>query len=58
MGKHVRGRDDPADFTPEQSAHPSQAEGEDPEQPGGHPDPATPGHPSQAEGEDDGRSEE
>lgn len=40
----------------DQPAHPSQAEGEDPEHPDEHPDPATPGHPSQAEGEDDGRA--
>jgi|GEM_PF-258560 len=32
--------------------HPSQAEGEDPNEPAAHPDPSADGHPSQAEGED------
>lgn len=35
--------------------HPSQAEGEDPEREGAHPDVQTNGHPSQAEGEDPDR---
>lgn len=34
--------------------HPSQAEGEDPDDPPVRPDPDTAGHPSQAEGEDAG----
>lgn len=42
---------------PSQPAHPSQAEGEDPDHPATHTDPPKMGHPSQAEGEDDGRSE-
>lgn len=36
--------------------HPSQAEGEDPDDPPVRPDPDTDGHPSQAEGEDAGES--
>ena len=34
--------------------HPSQAEGEDPDDPSVRPDPDTDGHPSQAEGEESG----
>ena len=37
-------------------AHPSQAEGEDPNDPPQRPDPDTDGHPSQAEGEGTGSS--
>jgi len=36
--------------------HPSQAEGEDPDDPAGRPDPSAEGHPSQAEGEDPAES--
>ena len=37
---------------PAADGHPSQAEGEDPDEPAVRPDPAAEGHPSQAEGED------
>lgn len=51
----------PRDERPEepmsQPEHPSQAEGEDDQRQGRHPDPQRP-RPSQSEGEDDGRSEE
>ena len=41
---------------PTRAGHPSQAEGEDPDNPPTGVDPALPGHPSQAEGEDDERA--
>ncbi len=43
---------DPSQYVP---GHPSQAEGEDRERQGDHPDIQPVGHPSQAEGEDEDR---
>lgn len=45
-------QDVPQPKAPSQPAHPSQAEGEDPQRNETHPDPRTGGHPSQAEGGD------
>ncbi len=50
-------RDDGTEQPLDQPEHPSQAEGEDPQRAGQHPDPQRP-RPSQAEGEGDSRSEE
>ncbi|GAB2619463.1 hypothetical protein [Pseudactinotalea suaedae] len=47
---HDDGREPEAE--PSQPEHPSQAEGEDPDEPSTHIDPPAHGHPSQAEGED------
>ncbi|WOF22477.1 hypothetical protein N8K70_13920 [Microbacterium betulae] len=44
--------DEPQRPSDPEQAHPSQAEGEDPDAPLGEPDPEPGGHPSQAEGEE------
>ena len=49
--------DSAAGADPDADGHPSQAEGEDPDEAAAHHDPRTSGHPSQAEGEDPGSGE-